>query len=263
MPSEAWIRAQEAERAYQVQKDPASIVETSVAYWRRILALLPPDEVAVGAATRVLDAGCGPAGILLAVAAGERVGFDPLMNFYLERFPHLRDLPMRWIEARAEEFRDDSPFDVVFCVNMLDHTEDPAASAANLARQVAPGGRLVLLLNVHLTRFFRGYFERFHRFIDPPHPHHFHRDDVPALFPGLRPVSVRDCDQAWLELRDLDSGDRPRVRRPTVLSRLLNPFKYPLAAARLAGRPFNRSRMEERPLMAAYVYVFARDRSAT
>ena len=261
MGSAAWERAQEAERAYQVQKDPSSIVSKSVAYWSRVLAFLPPAEVAIGPATRVLDAGCGPAGILLGLTEGRRTGFDPLMGFYLERFPHLLETPVRWIEARAEEFRGETAFDVVFCVNMLDHTEDPAASAENLARQVAPGGKLVLLLNVHLTRFFRWYFARFHRFIDPPHPHHFHRDDVAGLFPGLRLTAALDCDGAWLGLRDEDE-DRPRVRRPTFLSRALNPFKYPLAAARLLGRPFNRSRAEDRPLMAAYLYVFSRDGSA-
>ena len=198
--AEEWARVQEIERRYHEQKDPAQILAINMAYWERILGALPAAGVVIAPATRVLDVGCGGAGILLGVKDGIKTGVDPLMAYYLEKFPFLKEAPVRWVAGTAEEFAADERFDVVFSVNALDHVFDPRRSALNLERLLAPGGKLVLVLTVHLTRFFRGYFARLYPWVDPPHPHQIHRDDVAGYFPGLTLTHLSDIDHLWLDL---------------------------------------------------------------
>jgi SAM-dependent methyltransferase len=252
---------QRIERRYQARKDPANLLAIKRLYWRRLLDVLPAGTADVGPQTRVLDAGCGGASILLALERGARTGVDPLMTFYLEKFPFLRESPIRWIEGVVEEFDPGELFDLVFSINMLDHTREPRRVADNLARLLAPGGRLVCAVNVHLTRFWRAYYARFHRFVDPPHPHHIHRDDVEGYFPALPLMHRQDIDSLWLDLRkrhDVEVCRRSRRGPKEMLASLSNPFKYPIAASEiLLGRRFHRRRAEDVPIMATTLYVFA------
>jgi hypothetical protein len=125
---------------------------------------------------------------------------------------------------------------------------------------LAPGGHVVLAAHVHLTRFFRSYFERFYRFVDPPHPHHFHVDEIPGMFSGLGCILAEDIDSLWLDLderyqREAFARDRSDGWRK--MRSLLNPWLHPLVLARLLGRrPVFRKRLDDRPLMARYLFVF-------
>ena len=255
-----WERIQRIERAYQERKDPSTILAVNCLYWRRVLKSLPEGEFEIGPESRVLDAGCGGAGILLALEEGIRSGFDPLMGFYLERFPHLAEAPVRWIEADAEGFYAEEPFDFIFCINTLDHTRDPRRAAQNLEHLLAPSGKLVCVLNVHLTRFWRAYYERFYRFVDPPHPHHIHRDDVCGLFPSLKLRHVADIDALWLDFKETYDSEVCHRRRGSgreLLLSVLNPFKYPVALSeKVLHRPFHRRRINQRPIMATTLYLF-------
>ena len=97
---------------------------------------------------RLLDVGCGPRGSLeWAHEAAERVGVDPLARAY-RRLNGDRHA-MRYVEARAERLPfPDGAFDVVSSFNALDHVEDVGAAIAELARVVAPGGRLLVLVEI-------------------------------------------------------------------------------------------------------------------
>jgi SAM-dependent methyltransferase len=257
-----WERVQKIERAYHEQKDPARVLDVNLRYWTRILDVLPPGSIAIGPTTRVLDVGCGGAGMLLALNGGVRTGVDPLMPFYLAKFPFLAEQPIRWLEGTAEQFGADEQFDLIFSLNMLDHTIDPRASAGNIERLLAPGGKLVFVLNVHLTRFWRAYFSAFYRWVDPPHPHHIHIADVPGYFPGLEVEYRRDIDDLWLDLKGfyeehvLHKKERDRGK---AVRKALNPFLYPIAASRLLlGRPVYRKRPGDPCLMATELVLFSR-----
>lgn len=257
---EEWARVQKIERAYHEQKDPRTVLDVNQKYWQRILDSIPQGEVSIGPQTRILDVGCGGAGILLILENGIRTGVDPLMSFYRQKFSFLDDTQIRWVEGMAEDFDDSEKFDVIFSINMLDHTESPRASALNLERLLAPGGKLVCVLNVHLTRFWRKYYESFYRWVDPPHPHHIHDDDLPGYFPNLKMLSRNDIDSLWFDLRDLyDKQVCHRKRRDWKenFRNLLNPFKYPVAVSEfILGRPFHRRKEGDVPIMASTLFVF-------
>ena len=83
---------------------------------------------------RVLDAGCGdrPYEKLLAGAA-EIVGFDVPGNPHADLHGSIDAIPV-----------EDASFDVVLCLQVLEHVPDPAAAVRELRRVVKPGGRVLL-----------------------------------------------------------------------------------------------------------------------
>jgi SAM-dependent methyltransferase len=85
------------------------------------------------AGLRVLDAGCGdrPYEEVLR-GASEIVGFDVPGNLHADLHGTIDAIPVA-----------DASFDVVLCLQVLEHVPDPAAAVRELRRAVRPGGRVL------------------------------------------------------------------------------------------------------------------------
>ncbi len=95
------------------------------------------------ATPRVLDLGCGPGNYLDVLAAhGRTYGTDyslPALR-YCARRGHAR---LSSADFHDLQFRSDS-FDLITCIDVLEHVRDDARAAAELARVLRPGGLLVM-----------------------------------------------------------------------------------------------------------------------
>lgn len=106
--------------------EPGWSIRKPIADWLRA-------EGAAAAGTRVLDVGCGsrPYQPFFAAAA-EYVGFDVPGSPHADVHGYAEKLPF-----------EDGSFDVVLCIQVLEHVDDPAAVVRELRRVTTPGGRVL------------------------------------------------------------------------------------------------------------------------
>jgi SAM-dependent methyltransferase len=119
---------------------PTYAVRAPLARWLRDEAERAHAELG---AYRLLDVGCGekPYAQIFAPYVTEHVGVDPVENPHAELRGPVEALPV-----------EDASYDVVLCSQVLEHVEDPAQAARELARALRPGGRL--LLTTHGTYYY-------------------------------------------------------------------------------------------------------------
>lgn len=106
-------------------------------------------ERSVGlAGKRVLDVGCGGGLLSEAMAArgAEVMGIDMSEKALAVAMLHLHEsgLKVDYRQVPAETLAGEMPatFDVVTCLEMLEHVPDPASTVAACARLVKPGGQV-------------------------------------------------------------------------------------------------------------------------
>jgi len=114
--------------------------------WRRATV----DEIVAAAPRSVLDVATGPAGVALATARrtpASIVGVDLNLPMLAQGMRNVRDAErdgqVRLLAARAEQLPfEDSSFDAVSFAYLLRYVDDPAATVAEMARVLQPGGTL-------------------------------------------------------------------------------------------------------------------------
>lgn len=126
--------------------------------------------------SKVLDVGCGPtcAGQLFDI--GLKTYLDPLMDSYLKTYPE--KLPEgEKICSTAESIpKQDSSFDVVICINALDHMINPVKALSEMRRVLKKDGTFVLGIFLHPPpiAFARRFFERWLPFFrEDAHPYSY------------------------------------------------------------------------------------------
>jgi SAM-dependent methyltransferase len=148
---------------------------------------------------------------------GKKYGVDPLIDEFRKagyRLP--KGMVFRKGVGEKIPFRSGF-FDVVMCMNAIDHARDPARIIEECARVLRAGGHLVLEIYVHnpATAFVFKTLEGTD-FRQRPHPHFFTAGDVLELV-GRRfevvDTIVSECDQS-LQIPE-DEG-APVARKMTL-----------------------------------------------
>ena len=107
---------------------------------REPLARWLEQEGRSAAGLRVLDVGCGKKPYLPYFStAAEYVGLDVVPNPFAELQGPVEELPVP-----------DASFDLVLCIQVLEHADDPARAVRELHRVTRPGGRV--LASTHGTQ---------------------------------------------------------------------------------------------------------------
>lgn len=105
-------------------------------------------------APRILDAGCGLGGLGLALLArfGGTLRGIALSPAQIERARAEAARRSLAAEFRVASYDDplDGPYDLIVAVESLAHAPDLAKSLANLARALAPGGKLIVVDDVRV-----------------------------------------------------------------------------------------------------------------
>jgi len=97
----------------------------------------------------ILDVGCGPTCSAQLFGVGLKTYLDPLMDSYLETYPEKVPEGEKICSAAEEIPRPDETFDVVLCVNALDHMIDPDKALAEMRRVMKKDGIFVLGIFLH------------------------------------------------------------------------------------------------------------------
>ena len=108
---------------------------------------------------------------------------DPLLHRYEILLPHFRraDYPhVRFFNRPLEDFYPDRTYDLVFCLNAINHVADLQRCLDRLAALTKPGGVLALTVDAH--NFSR--VKRLFRLVpaDILHPHQYDIQEYRAMF---------------------------------------------------------------------------------
>ena len=142
-----WNIAQKLELAwwkrYLADKDVASYLVWKKEYWLKFINDLE-DKISLNSNAKILDAGCGPAGIFT-VLKQETTAVDPLLDRYAEEIPHFKPSHysnVRFVTSAIEDYNAVDEFDTIFCLNAINHTKHIEKSCKVLYNALKPEGEL-------------------------------------------------------------------------------------------------------------------------
>lgn len=169
-----WKAAQFAERQwwknYLRNKSTDDYRTWKKDYWECLVHSLP-DWASDRSNLDILDAGCGPAGIFMYYRKARVTAVDPLLPAY-EKLPHFSSSNYPNVEFHSQRLEDYLPharFDLIFCINAINHVQNLSAVLHRLHTSLKAGGKLVISSDVHRYKVLRRLF----RLIpgDILHPH--------------------------------------------------------------------------------------------
>jgi 2-polyprenyl-3-methyl-5-hydroxy-6-metoxy-1,4-benzoquinol methylase len=173
-----WKLAQAAEirwwQGYLKNKPTTDYAVWKTKYWQDLLKEIGLDaQITEG--SRILDAGCGPAGIFMIFKSQKVEALDPLLDEYQAKLPHFRreNYPnVQFFSQPLESFSDKKAvYDTVFCLNAINHVADLQRAFDVLVDATKAGGTLVVSIDAHNYSFLKTIFQALPG--DILHPHQF------------------------------------------------------------------------------------------
>lgn len=146
-------------------------------YWLSILEKVQ-NISSMEPGSKILDAGCGPAGMYMVLDGFNVEAIDPLMDEYQQKIRQFdqADYPhVKFTACALEAFQPEESYDIIFCMNAINHVDDIRKCYNLLDTWLKPGGTIVLTIDAHNYAFFKYLF----RIIpgDLMHPYHYSLED--------------------------------------------------------------------------------------
>ena len=179
-----WQIAQKAElrwwQNYLRRKSPDAYMEWKRSYWLSLISKAGLEDL-LSEPKNILDVGCGPAGIFIVLEKHHIDAVDPLIDHYeqLEHFEK-KDYPYcTFYNLPIEQLNISKVYDVVFCMNAINHVSDLKKTLGILKKYTSPGGTLVISIDAHNYTFFKKLF----RLIpgDILHPHQYDLEEYKEM----------------------------------------------------------------------------------
>lgn len=160
-----WKLAQRLEyrwwRQYLKNKNTDAYLQWKLGYWKELLQTLRPYVPEAVKPARILDAGCGPAGICIALDGYEVDAIDPLLDKY-QALAHFQPAWYPWVRFRQmpiEQLEEQPRYDRVYCINAINHVKDIDRCYKALAASLKPGGYILISTDAHRHRFLKKIFQ--------------------------------------------------------------------------------------------------------
>lgn len=158
-------------KLYLGNKEKSTYLAWKTAYWRDFLK---KSDITVPTNIRVLDAGCGPAGIFTIFDEQDTDAVDPLLDQYERELSHFSrmDWPKVHFHCCAlEDYTTDEQYPYVFCLNAINHVADLDKSLDQLTDFTALGGTLAMSIDAHNYQWIKQLFRL--QPSDILHPHQY------------------------------------------------------------------------------------------
>ncbi|HLP53338.1 MAG TPA: class I SAM-dependent methyltransferase [Chitinophagales bacterium] len=176
---------------YLRSKDKTTYLQWKKSYWHNILGLIST-EVKIDTTKTICDLGCGPAGIFIALPNNKITAVDPLINEYEKQLAFFTkaDYPkVEFAESTIEDFGTKTSevfttsevykYDIVFCLNAINHVYDIEKGFAQLKNLCAANGQVVVSIDAHNHSFFKHLFRTIPG--DVLHPHQYDLAEYKAM----------------------------------------------------------------------------------
>ena len=181
-----WKIAQAAEirwwQGYLKNKPTTDYAVWKTKYWQDLLAEIGLERKNTEGG-KILDAGCGPAGIFMIFRHQDVDALDPLLDEYEAKLPHFRkeNYPnVQFFSQPLESFSDRKDiYDTVFCLNAINHVADLQRAFDVLVDATKSGGTLVVSIDAHNYTFLKKIFQALPG--DVLHPHQFDLAEYSAM----------------------------------------------------------------------------------
>lgn len=181
MKSAKWQLAQRLEliwwKRYLAARASADYLEWKREYWLKRIREQQMEST-IASAEQILDAGCGPAGIFIALEGKTVTAIDPLLPKYEAEIDYFNtgDYPQVTFKCVSlEDFDESATYDLIFCLNAINHVSDIRRSLGNLYDKLESGGTLLLSTDAHRSDFWKAMFRAIP--LDALHPQQFDRND--------------------------------------------------------------------------------------
>ena len=170
---------------YLRSKDKTQYLQWKINYWQTLLGKISED-VKIDASQSVIDMGCGPAGIFIALPVNEITAVDPLLYAYETQthfFSPADYSNVKFVKSTIEDYDASGlKYDFVFCMNAINHVHDINSGFEKLRTLCVDTGAIIVSIDAHNFSFFKYLF----RLVpgDILHPHQYDLKEYADLLNG-------------------------------------------------------------------------------
>ncbi len=158
---------------YLHDKEHAAYKNWKKNYWQNILEKITV-SINLTKSSTIADLGCGPAGIFMVFPEYTITAVDPLVDTYQAQtgFFKKSDYPqVAFVNTTIEDFNTTEKFDLVFCMNAINHVRNINQAFNKLKTVCKDGGSIIISIDAHNHSFFKHLFRAIPG--DILHPHQY------------------------------------------------------------------------------------------
>jgi len=178
-----WKIAQAAEirwwQNYLKKRPKADYLIWKRKYWKTLLSRL---NLTILRGEKVLDAGCGPAGVFMVLEEFQTDAMDPLLDDYEKKLDHFSKSQypnVQFFNEPLETFSPNERYKKVFCLNAINHVADLDLCFDKLVDFTEDGGTMIVSIDAHNFTFFKKIFRVLPG--DILHPHQFNLEEYQRM----------------------------------------------------------------------------------